>query len=202
MGARSFARRFALFIAIAAGLGALARDGIAAVPCPSCSSVDPVLVGSPEAGSPLPAFTVIVRHTTGAPLPNREVALRFTDPALALVEEQEPGTEVLCGLRMIKRWTGPDGSVGFRARFGGYSNAAELEVLADGVLLARVMARSTDLNADGATTLSDLGLFAAALADPYGSPETDFDLNGITGLGDLALLGDALSAPPGGSPCP
>ena len=65
---------------------------------------------------------------------------------------------------------------------------AVIEVRANGILLARVVARSTDINGNGATGLADLELFRVNFFRNPDAQETDYDLSGSTDLGDLDIF--------------
>lgn len=174
----------------------------AAVPFPLYSSVDSVLVGGPSGSLPEGGFLVIPRSVGGVPLSGKQVTLHFSDPALVLAEDQEPGTLVLCAERTLMRYSGPDGVTIFHPRFGGYLNSQEFEVRAGGALLRRIPVRSTDIDGDGITGLSDLALFSQNLFHAPFAPETDYTLDGVTGLGDLEVLRREIYAAGSGVLCP
>lgn len=80
------------------------------------------------------------------------------------------------------------GNVVFQARFGGYANGPAIQVIADGFLLRTVLARSTDLDADGATTVADFNHFRTNFLTNPAAQETDYDETGVTDLGDFAIF--------------
>ena len=112
---------------------------------------------------------------------------------------QSAGTTVNCVGRTISKVSDPAGRAVFAARFGGFTNAADVEVAADGVVIARVPARSPDVLGTGnRADLPDLAAFAAAY-QCASCPEFDFDNSGgAIGLNDLAIFSrEYLLMPPG-----
>ena len=184
-----------------------------AVPDPANSIVEPVIVGNATGnalGAPgeigtsaVPGYEVVVRNVINLPEPGALVVLDFSATSIRLFTVQSPGTTVDCARRVLAKATGANGLALFTPRFGGYENANLVRVFADGVFLANVQARSTDIDAlGGRTGLGDLTLFANNFyANPL-APETDFDLNGTTGLGDLFIFAREFVAPGEGTYCP
>lgn len=180
----------------------LAMPALAAVPSPSQSTVDPVLLGTASgnaiqaASSAQPGFRVIVRDIIGQPIGNAQAMLDFFDAVGPRgISVQESGTTVNCAAKLLTRLTDAAGVAIFAARFGGYDNQARVLVIADGVVLAQVPARSTDVAADdGITGLSDFALFTQAFlpcpaCPPCATcPELDFDASGGIALNDFAIL--------------
>jgi len=195
---------FALLAGLAAAAPVMAAP--ADVPNPPLSSVDPVLVGTPSgaailcAGTAGPGFNVVVRDFLGNPIPGSMVTLNFlfaTGPrAFAM---QNAGTTVSCVGRTISRVTDAAGRTVFAARFGGYTNAADVEVSADGVVIDLVPARSPDVLGTGnRADLPDFAAFSAAYQCTT-CPQFDFDNSGgEIGLNDLAIFSrEYLLMPPG-----
>jgi hypothetical protein len=172
----------------------------AKVPDPRFSTIDPILFGSP-AGSR--AYRVVVRDINAAPDQSKVVTLDFSGTSLRLYTTAEEGTTLNAVNKTLSRFSGPDGSAVFHPRFGGACNAADVMVLAEGVLLGHVPARSTDIDAaNGCVDLADLARFAQAFAEPSHS-ELDFDgSGGVIGLGDFAIFGRDLESGVKGEYCP
>jgi len=192
-----------LFALIA--LAALLPGAALAKVDPRMSSVDPVVFG--DTGDTR-AFRVQLRGVDNAPSAGI-VTLDFSGSPVRLEATQEAGTTVNCAAHTLSRPAGafgqPDyGRAEFHPRFGGGCPGADVVVLGDGLVLAHVPARSTDLDGIGGTDLHDLALFSGAfLREAAGHPEMDFDDSGGTlGLGDLVLLTRAFLAGSGGSYCP
>lgn len=180
------------------------------VPNPPFSTFDPVLVGTASgtavlrSGATIPGFRVVVRDMFNMPIAGATVDLEFQDaPTVRGQGTQNPGTTVNCALRTMRKVTDASGTAIFAARFGGFDNANHVLVMADGVVLGSVRARSTDMAGDdGATGLADLALFSRAyVPTPCAScPEADFDASGgPVGLNDFAILAREflLNAPAG-----
>jgi hypothetical protein len=88
----------------------------------------------------------------------------------------------------ISRVGDSSGDFVFYPRLGSFENSAVIEVRASGILLARVLARSTDIDSNGATGLADLELFRVNFFGNPDAQETDYDLSGSTDLGDLNIF--------------
>ncbi len=172
---------------------ALALPASATTPDPRNTTADLVVVGNvsgtPIGGSPA-GFDVVVRDVDYAPLPGRFVTLDFSDTTMRVFAVQNAGTTLDCASRSIGRVTNGAGAVNFAARVSGFSNSNWVEVSQDGVVIAIVKGRSTDIDGiDGATGLGDFAIFGANFLDNQAAQETDYDLSGTTGLGDFALFG-------------
>ncbi len=187
-------------LTIAAGLAVVATVASAGVPDPRNSTVETVMVGN-ATGNPLGApggfgtsavggFEVIVRDINNLALIGRPVVLDVSSsPGIKLFNVVGGGITVNCTNRTLTKPTDGTGLALFMARFGGFENADAVEVSADGVALANVKARSTDVDGlGGGTGLGDLGIFANNFANNPTAPETDFDTSGSTGLGDLGIF--------------
>ncbi len=194
-------------------LALVVANADAGVPDPRNSTVESVIVGN-ATGTPLGApgsfgtsavggFEVIVRDINNSPQIGSFVVLDFSLTSIRLFTVQSAGTTVDCAGRTLAKTSGANGLALFTPRFGGYENADLVEVSADGVVLANVRARATDIDAlGGRTGLGDLTRFANNFyANPL-APETDFDLSGSTGLGDLFLFAQEYAAPGEGTYCP
>src|SRR5438105_5254970 len=141
----------------------LAAEGLAGVPDPRTSRLDRILVGD-SSGWPLRAgptadpgvgFVVCPRTDTGSFPSWWTVTLDFSHTNLRLYSEQESGATLDCATRTItKGISRPAGEAIFAPRLGGFANGATVEVWSVGVFLGQVPARSTDLDALGATTNS------------------------------------------------
>lgn len=184
-------------LTIAAGFAVVASVASAGVPDPRFSTVDAVVVGTnsgaltQQSGAPLnPGFDVVVRDVNNAPLSGRTVTLNYTASGMKVYSTQNAGTTVNCAAKSISRVTNGSGAVAFGARTAKFNNANTVEVSADGVVLANVKGRSTDIDglAEGKVGLGDLSTFSVSYLGA-GAQETDYDINGAgNSLGDLSIF--------------
>ena len=175
-------------ILLPAAILLFAEPALAAVPSPQTSQCDPVLVGNSSGVDRGNAFHVTVRDLANNPESGSIVSIHFAGGTTRLVWEQDAGNTVSCGFLTISRAAGGDGATAILARFGGFDNVAEASVTADGVILRHIAVRSTDLDGDGATALSDLDLFRQRFLSSPASPETDYNQDGTTNLADFAVF--------------
>ena len=164
------------------------QPAVAAVPSPQTSQCDAVLVGNSSGLDRGNAFHVTVRDLANNPEGGSIVSIHFAAGTTRLVWEQDPGITVSCGFLTLSRAADSGGATAILARFGGFDNVAEANVTADGVVLKHIVVRSTDLDADGTTSLSDLALFRQGFLSSHSSPETDYNQDGTTNLADLAIF--------------
>ena len=122
------------------------------VPSPQNSTTDRVVVGNasgtPMGGSPA-GYDVIVRDINNAPVPGAIVTLDFSATGIRLYRTQSAGTTINCLARTISRVSNGVGAVNFAARIGRFDNTNSVEVSANGVTLAFVPGRSTDIDGAG-----------------------------------------------------
>lgn len=206
--------RKALLIAV--GFAVVASVASAGVPDPAFSSIGTVAVGTnrgvltDEPNDPNgPGFNVTVRDVTNAPLNGVLVTLNYGVSGMKLYTPQNAGTTLGVSGCTISRTTDIAGKVVFGPRSAKYSNVANIEVSANGVVLGQVKGRSTDIDGtpgiNGLSTgLPDFGLFAAAYLLAPSTQQTDYnlalDVNGQTGLGDLSIFsGEYLLGPINGT---
>lgn len=155
---------------------------------PRFSSVDAVVFGDVDGTR---TFRVQLRTVDNAP-DQGIVTLDFSGTSVRLETTQEAGTTVDCVARTLSRETPTQGQPGyglavFHPRFGGASGT--VRVTGDGIRLADVPARSTDVDGDATVGLRDVATFAGPFLDGTPHPELDFDGSGErVGLGDFALL--------------
>lgn len=173
----------------------------AAVPDPTKSRGDSILVGNSSGRDMGNAFHVTVRDVSNNPLPGKFVFFHFVGTARPCVQ-QEQGSTVDCGALTLTRISDGVGEVVFHARIAGFDDGNVAEVRMSGVLLKRIPVRSTDLDGDGTTDLRDLNLFRQRFLFDHGAPETDFDLNGITNGFDLDRMREEIVFPTHGTVCP
>ena len=183
--------------------GSVAPAG-ATTPDPRNSSTDIAVIGN-SSGTPMgttpPGFDVRLRDAHNAPLVGTAVTLDFSATGMRLYAAQNSGTTLDCAARTLTRVTDATGGVNFAARIAGFDNTNAIEVSHQGVVIAIVPARSTDLDgADGQTSLGDFVLFATNFNTP--ARETDYDLNGSTGLGDFVLFVSEYGRVPAEAYCP
>jgi len=173
------------FVPIAFALSLFVATAHAGVPDPTRSSSENVIVGDSNGLQVLDGYRVTVRDIANVPLANSHVTLTFAGTVRPYTVQVAPAV-VTCPT--IMKMTDAAGNVVFQPRFGGFANANAVQVRADGVLLNTVLARSTDLNADGKTDVTDLVLFRQNYLFAPASQETDYDETGLTDLGDLAIF--------------
>jgi hypothetical protein len=163
-------------------------------PCPTTSTFPNLVVGGGSCVGGLTAvpFAVHVKDALGNSLVNVPVELRFPVGAGTHGNQlQVPGQIVDCpGFRLI-RPTNVDGVAVFYAQFLGCLNQPDVDVVAGGVCLGRVRARSTDMSpGPGADVdITDLSLFSTAflVKVPY-QPCFDYNDNGVVDLPDLVIF--------------
>jgi hypothetical protein len=159
-----------------------------AVPDPTKSKTDPILVGNSSGADMGNGFNVVVRDIGNIPLPGRNVTLIFFTNNARPDQVQESGTSVDCTSKILGRITDSQGQVVFHAEIAGYDNALTVQVRASGVLLNTVVVRSTDIDGNGATDLRDLNAFRERFVMDRTAPETDFNHDGVTNGYDFDLL--------------
>ena len=188
-------------LTIAAGLAVVASVASAGVPSPQQSLVEPVIVGN-ATGMPLgiggsigtqavPGFEVLVRDVNSAPLQNKNVVVDYSATTIKLHNSQSDGSTLNCAAKTVSKITPANGTVIFATKFGGFSNTNNVEVSADGVVLRLVKARSTDIDAVGATTgLPDFALFATAYLAVVPAQQVNFNLSpsDTPDLSDFAIF--------------
>ena len=178
-------------VALAAAILAFVTPGPsnAAVPDPTKSHADPVLVGNLSGADMGNAFHVNVRDVGNVPKVGVTVSIVFNGSGSRPLQEQEAGTAVTCGSPVsISRVTDTHGDVFFHARVSGSDDEVIYQVRANGVLLRDITIRSTDLDGNGSTDLGDLNAFRVQyLSDPRGA-ETDYSQDGVTDLTDFNLF--------------
>ncbi|MGH7724644.1 MAG: hypothetical protein ACREOU_04380 [Candidatus Eiseniibacteriota bacterium] len=201
-------------LTIAAGLAVVATVASAGVPDPRNSTTEAVIVGN-VTGNPLGApgdlgtsavggFEVIVRDINNTALIGRPVTLDFASAAnVRLFNSIGGGITINCAAKTLTKPTDGTGLALFAAKIGGFANTDVVEVSADGVALANVKARSTDIDhLDGTTGLGDFGLFANNFLNVPSAPESDFNVDGTTGLGDLGIFAVEFLAAVSAAYCP
>ncbi len=172
----------------AVGLTLMASSAVASLADPAQSTVDPVIIGN-SSGNPIGGgFVVKPRDVNGSPDNSWLIEIRFLNTVSRPYSTQMDGSDVDCGSLTISRVVGSTGDAVFYPRIGGFENLEVIEVRADGLLLARVVARSTDIDGNGATGLADLELFRVNFFRNSDAQETDYDLSGSTDLGDLDIF--------------
>jgi hypothetical protein len=178
-------------LTIAAGLAVVASVASAGVPDPRFSTSDLIVVGD-LSGNPIGGgFDVVVRDVNNAPLAGRTVSLDFSATPMRVCNVQNAGTTFNCTAKTISRVTNASGAVNFgSARVAKFDNSNNVEVSADGVVLATVKGRSVDIDGagttSGAVSLGDFVIFSGNFNTV--AQETDFDQNGTTGLGDFVIF--------------
>jgi len=181
-------------------LSILASSASAAVPDPANSTVPPIIVGDSNGAQIGIGYRVVVRDVFGDPVPLSHVQLIFAGTVRPYTSQPAPAIAT-CPV-IIERNATTVGIAVFVPRLGGFSNSNTIQVRADGVLLANVMARSTDMNADGSTGIIDFNSFRQRYLTNPAAPETDFDQSGVTNVADFNIFRQIYLADVPGTPCP
>jgi len=202
-------------LTIAAGLAVVASVASAGVPSPQQSSVEPVIVGN-ATGNPLgaggsigtqavPGFEVVVRDVNNLALQNKNVVVDYSATSIKLHNSQSDGSTLNCGAKTVAKITPANGTVVFATKFGNFSNSNNVEVSADGVVLALVKARSTDIDGVGATTgLTDFAIFASAYLAVLPAQQVNFNLSvsDVPDLSDFVIFSTEYLSAASGTYCP
>lgn len=196
-----------LGLAAVSALLAFASPAVAGGPDPTKSHADPVLFGDSSGNEFGNVYHVSVRTVGGNPVPGAPVAVSIIFYPAASARpllQQEAGTMVDCNRIAITRYTDSQCNVVFdHVRIAGFSEARTAQVRANGVLLNTVPIRSTDMNADGATDLSDLNWFRNYfLHNPYPGGPADFNQDGVTTIADLQIFRSEFFSGARGTLCP
>lgn len=193
-------------LTIAAGLAVVASAASAGVPDNTFSTSDAVVVGNASGnaiGAVPVGFDVTVRDANNTPLAGRTVTLDFSGTVVKVFQVQNAGTTVNCPAKTISRVTNGSGAVNFASKIGRFDNANNIDVIADGVPLFTVKARSTDIDgADGTTGLPDFATFGNNFLNNAGAQETDYDVSGTTALPDFSIFGSEFLGGATGTYCP
>jgi hypothetical protein len=181
-------------------LAVLSSPSAAKPPDPRFSGVTPVLVGTPAGDAILlppslrmgpegPGFHVDMRTVNNEPGIGDTAILDFSGcSGVRIYTSQQTGVTVDCANhRMYAQTT--TGDYTFFPRLGGFDNQPDCWVEGNGVILAAVPVRSTDMDgAGGSTGLADVARFMGYyLAGATDHPEADF--NGSGGPIDLTDFG-------------
>jgi hypothetical protein len=185
----------------AVGLTMLASGAVAGVVDPSQSTVDPVIVGNSSGNAIGGGFVVKPRGSDGFPDDPWIVEIRFLGSGGRPYSTQLDGSDVDCGAMTISRVVDSSGDAVFYPRISGYENSREITVIAGGIFLTKIMARSTDLDGSGSTDLADLSHFRSNFFSNPAAPETDYDENGSTGLEDFETFRKEFFSGVSGTPC-
>lgn len=171
--------------ALALASALVAAPALAAVPDPAQCIVDPVIQGSwngiscgagnAQCAPSSPGFEVRVRDIANNPVGGAVVTLRFLASAARPHFTQNAGTVVDCPGAALTRRCDAAGYVRFDPRIAGYDLGNNVDVVADGILIAKRPVISVDLTGDGAMTLADFSLFSADFLNPVPQPRSDYD---------------------------
>jgi len=199
-------------LAVAAGLTVVASVAMAAVPDPLKSSVETPMVGG-SSGNLLigiggAGYEVTVRDVNNTPIVGASVVLDFSSALAVKLYTNTPqnGATINCANNTVTKSTGasPAGLVVFGLRDGGFINSASVQVSANGVVLANVPSRTTDIDGVGTTTnAADLNLFRVQLfAAQPAAPQTDYTGDTNTNSADLNIFrGELFSGAVGAGYC-
>jgi len=172
----------------------------AAAPDPSQCTVPPVIVGDSNGMQIGPTgYRVVVRDAFGDPVPLSHVQIVFGGSVKAYTSQPAPVTTI-CPI--IARNATTVGIAVFVPRIGGFSNSNTVQVIADNVTIGFVKARSTDLNASGATDPFDFNAFRLNFLNNPAAQETDYDQDGTTTPFDFNIFRQVFLADVPGTTCP
>lgn len=201
-------------LTLAAGLTVVASVASAGVPDPRNSSVETVIIAnasgnmyaaSVSSSHPGVGFEVTVRDVNNVALVGRTVVLDHSATSVKLFTAQNAGTTVNCTAKTVSKPTDGNGQAIFGVRSGLFVSSNAVEVSSDGVVLANVQSRSTDIDGAGATTNSaDLNLFRVQLfAAQPAAAHTNFDISadGFTNSADLNIFRNELFSGAVGAYC-
>lgn len=167
----------------------------AKIPDPTNSHVDPVMVGNCTGNHIENGFVVEVREIGNSPLAGVVITVDFTDSNCKPLLGQPDNSLQTCPV--LAQMSDISGRAVFYPRLAGFDNGFVAEVRGNGVLLARIQSRSTDLNGDGNMDPFDLLIFSTNFLLAPESEETDFNQDSVTDGGDLAIFAtDFLYATP------
>jgi hypothetical protein len=184
----------------------MTTSSVAGPPDPAYSIVPDVLVGADIGTEQLwfiPIFEVQVFDSDHNPVTNAIVSLHFAPASGASGlsnrvnpwSVQDTWSEVDCPAKTITSvvLTNVAGTVVIDANFGGAENSNSVQVVCQGIVIAHIKARSTDMDANGETDLGDLARFKGPYLSfpPMNAPEADFSLDGEVELADFAIFGQA-----------
>lgn len=197
-----------VFLVVSA-LFTMTRTGAAAVPSPTTSRVDHIIIGSyslsgassgfnPCTPGATPGFDVYVRDAVNNPVPFATVRIIFAGTGTGIRpynNQLQPMVTTVCNNHEIDVVADGNGHAVFVPRFGRWGEAPNIPVYADGVLLRNIQAASPDYNDDGAITLSDLSIFSSDLLDDLNyHARSDFDDCPSSKLGDFSFFAAQLLA--------
>ena len=171
-------------------------------PDPGHSQLEPVIVGDSNGMQIGDGYRVIVRDVNGNPLNGITVELHFSGTGANPYNQQVFPAIPTCIGRLISSSTDGTGTVVFRPLFGGFENSAGVRVKGNIINLGSVRARSTDIDSDGATAISDFNRFRLNFLFNPAAVETDYNEDGITGVGDLDIFRKVFLFDTPGQPCP
>jgi len=146
---------------------------------------------APCSATAAPGFDASIRDVFNAPLPGRDVALKFgaSGSNVAVNTNQFSGVTVNCADHSLHQVTNAAGDVHFVPRFGRYEETPVIQVIVQTILVKTIEARSPDYDGDGLVGLADFTTFSSDYLDPNGGrPRSDFnDCPGVT-LADFAFF--------------
>jgi len=148
---------------------------------------------------------VALRDVNNAPLISDTATLDFSGcTGIRMYTSQQTGVTVDCANhRMYAQST--TGNYVFFPRLGGFDNAHDCWVEGNGVVIAAVPVRSTDMDGiGGSTSLADVARFMGYyLAGATDHPEADFDGSGSPiGLADFGIISRSYLEGVVGTYCP
>ncbi len=179
---------------------------------PGNCTVDPVVVGNSTGNSvttagPRHGFSVVIRDSNNQPMANVLVDLVLGNGVGHFYKTQVTGTTQAClnQAEQIEKATDANGVVNFTPRMGGYDNSGAncwVQVGTENIQL-NIPFRSTDIDGNGTTGLSDYTTFASKWSNggTYHA-ELDFDNSGTMNLADFAIFAAEYNSGASGSLCP
>jgi len=173
---------------LAGGLLLMVGPARAGVPSPANSSVPACLAICPLGDLP---FTVVVRDLANTPLSGASVVLDFSSCTGVFLCPQLPADPYLLNEpgRTARMFTDASGAVSFPLRAGGVCPGQQVNVFANGTLLAMRVVSSPDQDGDG-QCVSVIGADDPIFASKLGTsdPTADFDCSGAVDATDQQIF--------------
>src|SRR5262249_32233633 len=158
------------------------------LPRPENCTVEPVIVGDSNGMQIGDGYRVIVRDSQNRPIEGTQVSVNFQQGVFPYQQQFFPGAGVDCAAIILSQVSDVNGVATFIPRIGGSNLFPVMAVKGDGVFLAQISGRSTDLDASGATDAFDFNHFRINFLTNPSAPETDYNEDGVTDAFDFNLF--------------
>jgi len=186
--------RFLLVATLATSMSLIAEAARSQTVDPSFCSYDAVVAGTSTgagvqgAGHSYVGYKVVVRDTQNQPIFGVDVHLTVTNNAIRLYTTQAGNTALTCASHDLMVYTDQFGVAIFTPAMGGSASSGFTLSAGGTTIHTGLPGRSTDMDADGKTDLSDFVLFTAAFNSGTNPPEADFNNDGSVGLADFSIF--------------